>query len=510
MNEVLNFLNKHYASALKLCKDFEKTKEKKWESSDYVKELYVQIGHIYNVSNKNKVVNESDRNINNLGDELSDVLLQLINLAHSLHIDMNEINNMKYFKYSNINALVILLGQLTENLMEYESLRFRKERVGFDSSYDFIKDRLFRMFIITMNFANKNNLNMIEEFDIMLKDANNFLNNFDKSQYKNTEFLDIYNKKEEKIGYSEINKVHKLGFWHRTFGCVFVNLKKNKIYFQIKRADEINKRELLELTVGGHLQAGEELSGGIREVKEETGMKVNFNNLSMIYKRNVDKKINDSFKIKEFQYYYLYNSNDLTLRNFKNYDTKEVAGFVELDIDDVLNIFENKKTITAKTLKGTTIEGRRIDINSFDPAFVKDKLFINIIYKIKSYINDTKKADKVTFKSYIKIKKMQNYIKFEKIKRGENFYYDYGEVSSNYDLKKSNIKYSIMQLNKNTLKNDYAVYLLMIYKNKSIPYLLKKDFSSKNKSREYFDELCGFIDNNSNATIINKCYKEIN
>lgn len=510
MNEVLNFLSKHYESALKLCKAFEKTKEKRWKSSDYVKELYVQIGHIYNVSNKNKVVNEVGRNINNLGDELSDVLLQLINLAHSLHIDMNEINNMKYFKYSNINALVILLGQLTENLMEYESLRFRKERVGFDSSYEFIKDRLFKMFIITMNFANKNNLNMIEEFDIMLKDANKFLSNFDKSQYKSTEFLDIYNKKEEKIGYSEINKVHKLGFWHRTFGCVFINLNKNKIYFQIKKADEINKRELLELTVGGHLQAGEELCDGVREIKEETGINVDFNNLSMLYQRNVDKQINNSFKIKEFQYYYLYNSNNLTLKSFQKYDTEEVAGFVELDIEDALNVIENKKNITARVISGTKIQKRRIDINSFDPAFVEDKLFINVIYKIKSYINELKKADKIKFKDYIKIKKMQNHINLEKIKRGDSFYYDDGEVYSNYDLKKSNVKYSIILLNKNTLKTDYTVYLLMIYKDKSIPYLLKKDFSSKNKSRKYYNELCGFIDNNSNTSIINKCYKEIN
>lgn len=509
MNDILEFINKHYDNALKLCKDFEKTKQKKWEASNYVNELYVQIGHVYNVLNKNKIANEVDRDINNLGDEISDVLLQLINLSHSLHIDLKEIKDIKYFKHSNLNSLVILLGQLTENLMEYNSLRFRKERIGFDSSYEFVSDRIFKMFIITMNFAKKHNLNMIEEFEEMLKDATKFLNNFDSSKYKYTEFLDIYNQSEEKIGYAEINKVHNIGFWHRTFGCAFINSKKNKIYFQIKKPDEVNQRELLEITVGGHLEAGEELKDGIREIKEESGCVVAFDNLTPIYKRKNNKRINDNFIIKEFQYYYLYNSNALNLKSFKKYDTSEVLGFVELDIDDVVEILENNKLVTASVLIGTKISKKRIDINSFDPAFVKDKLFITLIQKIKCHLEEIRKYDKVTFKDYIKIKKMHNYIKFEKIKKGNSFYYDNGEVCNNYDLTKGNIKYSVIQLKKDITKKHYATYLLMIYKDKPIPYLLWKDFSNKNNSSKYFNVLCAFIDNNSNSIIINKCFSEI-
>lgn len=509
MNDILEFLNKHYDNALKLCKDFEKTKQNNWEASDYVYELYVQVGHVYNVLNKNKIVNEFGRDINNLGDEISDVLLQLINLSYSLHIDLKEIQNIKYFKHSNLNSLVILLGQLTENLMECNSLRFRKERVGFDSSYEFIKDRIFKMLIITMNFAKKNNLNMIEEFDIMLNDATNFLNNFNASKYKNTEFIDIYNQDEDKIGYSEINKVHNIGFWHRTFGCVFVNTKKNKIYFQVKKPDEVNQRELLEITVGGHLEAGEELKDGTREIREESGYVVDFDSLIQIYKRKVNKRINDNFIIKEFQYYYLYNSNFLNLKSFKKYDTSEVLGFVELDIDDVVEILENNKMVTASVLIGTKISKRRIDVNSFDPAFVKDKLFITLIQKIKCHLEEIRKYDKVTFKDYIKVKKLQNYMKFEKLKKGDSFYYDNGEVCNNYDLTKGNIKYSVIQLKKDVAKKHYATYLLMIYKNKPIPYLLRKDFSNKNNSSKYFNVLCAFIDNNSNSIIINKCFSDI-
>lgn len=78
MKEMIKFLDIHYKDAIKLVNDFDITKNKKWEVKDYLNELYVQIGHVFNVLYNDEHVNEENRNINNLGDELSDVLLQLI------------------------------------------------------------------------------------------------------------------------------------------------------------------------------------------------------------------------------------------------------------------------------------------------------------------------------------------------------------------------------------------------------------------------------------------------
>ena len=91
MKDIIKFLDTHYKSALKLVSDFDITKNKEWNPRDYLNELYVQLGHVYNVLFANEDINESKRKIDNLGDELSDVLLQLINLAKIMNINMYDI-----------------------------------------------------------------------------------------------------------------------------------------------------------------------------------------------------------------------------------------------------------------------------------------------------------------------------------------------------------------------------------------------------------------------------------
>ena len=85
MKVIIDFLNIHYKNAIKLVNDFDITKNKKWDEQIYLNELYVQVGHVYNVLYKDNSINESKRSIDNLGDELSDVVLQLMNLANYLN-----------------------------------------------------------------------------------------------------------------------------------------------------------------------------------------------------------------------------------------------------------------------------------------------------------------------------------------------------------------------------------------------------------------------------------------
>lgn len=190
MEEIIKFLDIHYNSALKLVSDFDITKEKEWNEQIYLNELYVQVGHIYNVLYSNQDINEKNRVINNLGDEFADVLLQIINLAKYMNIDMFEIKKYKNFKYCDITGLNILLGQLTEVIMEINNYRFKKNRFGFENSYEFAKDRIFKLFILTYNLAKKYKLNMIKEFEDMLIDANNFIINFkNKSMIKKSKSI---------------------------------------------------------------------------------------------------------------------------------------------------------------------------------------------------------------------------------------------------------------------------------------------------------------------------------
>jgi len=233
MEEIIKFLDTHHEDALKLVSDFNITKNKEWNLSDYLNELYVQLGHVYNVLFTSEEVNENKRKICDLGDELSDVILQLINLANILNIDMYGIKEYKDYKCEEINGMNILLGQLTESIMETYGCRFKKTRVDFNTSYDFIKDRLYKLFIIAFNISKQYNLDLINEFSKMLKDANKFLDKFRSNKKMTTEFIDIFDENENLLGYCEKDYAHKLGYFHKVFGCIIFNNKEKKVFLQI-------------------------------------------------------------------------------------------------------------------------------------------------------------------------------------------------------------------------------------------------------------------------------------
>ena len=504
MNDIIAFLNVHYDNAIRLVKAFEMTKAKEWNQNLYIDESIVQLGHVFNVLSPTESSSETGRKIDNLGDELADVLLQLINLAHVSNIDMYEVKELQNYKSKELlNDFVVLFGQLTEATMENNGYRFRKDRVGFESSYDFIKDRIFKLFIITFEIANEHNLDMIEEFDLMLKDANGFLRNFKNRQRIAKEYIDFYDSKERILGYCDKKLAHEKGYWHRVFGCMIYNSKTKKVYFQLKNPNhnKIHKKKLLEITAGGHLISGETLEDGTREIREETGLGVEYNQLVFLQKRKINKKIKKNYIIKEFQYFYSANLN-VRLEDFKNYDQEEVIGFYELNIKDVINLLNNKKdSILGKSIINGEIEKVKITKNNFDRDFIKDGLYLDLLNRI--IMNNDSLKIKFMFN------KMYRVVSKDKILHPDKYYFDDGRVCKIIDYKKDKIKYSVMLVNTDKRTTNYLVYILGIKNSNSIPHLLMKEFNSKKGTLKYFNELCNLIENNTNNYIINECYENI-
>ena len=80
---MIEFLDQFYDVAIRLSNDFAQTREKEWGPLVILNELGVQIGQIYNIIYHNENVSEKNRKFVNLGDELSDVLLQLIEIGRA-------------------------------------------------------------------------------------------------------------------------------------------------------------------------------------------------------------------------------------------------------------------------------------------------------------------------------------------------------------------------------------------------------------------------------------------
>jgi hypothetical protein len=173
----IRFIDECYNDAITLKEQFKITESKDWDIITVLLELGVQIGHIFDIECNTGSLKEPMRNIHELGDEVSDVLLQTMYLGYLAKVDFKRKID---FEYYDINGIMVLYGQLVETIMEENSYRFKKERVGFDTRLDFIKDRILKIYLLTINYAKENNINVIEEFKKMKKDAEGFLREYEK------------------------------------------------------------------------------------------------------------------------------------------------------------------------------------------------------------------------------------------------------------------------------------------------------------------------------------------
>lgn len=384
MEKTISFLDNYYKKAIKLSNDFGITRDFDWTPLLILNELSIQIGHIYNIAYQSEAVNEPNRAFTNLGDELSDVFLQLIALADSMNIDMYDIKDLKPLKEDDWLAIPVLFGQLNEAIMEKYGFRFNKPRSGFATTDDFIKNRILRLFDITYQIALKYNLDIETEFDLMLQDANAFLKRF-ASKKKKTEYIDTYNESHRFIARFKKRKAHQLGLWHDVVGSLVFNPTTNEVFFQLKnhKHNGVNDKDLLEITAGGHLQAGETLEDGIREVKEETGLEVSFEDMISSGIRKCD--IDNNMIIREFQHYYILPLN-IDLVDFQPTDD-EVIGFVKLDIDTAIDIINNGSIGLATIKVNDEFRQCNIDRDSFDSAFVNNGVFITLLLQVQEYVN---------------------------------------------------------------------------------------------------------------------------
>ena len=192
---------------------------------------------------------------------------------------------------------------------------------------------------------------------------------------------------------------------------------------------------------------------------------------------------------------------EFSLLDFKDFDRKEVVSFIEIDINDTIDLLMKRKNkISANKLQHNDSVKINLTIDDFDPAFIENGLYLTLLLKIEN-----RKS-----KLYIKKQLLKMYIKtnIEKKKYPENFFFDNGEVTNKKDIFKNFIRFSIMEVNKDRNNNEYVVYVKINYNHKSIPMLLEKNFNSRSGSKNYFDTLCDYIKTTSIYEIIENCDKK--
>lgn len=148
-----------------------------------------------------------------------------------------------------------------------------------------------------------------------------------------SEKIKIYTEDNRYLGIAAREDIHKQGHWHKTFHCWIVSREEgaDRIHLQLRSSGKKDFPGLLDITAAGHLLSTETVRDGVREVQEELGLAVAFENLVPlgIIKDQIRQ---ENFIDNEQCHVFLYRTNNPDLRF--ELQKEEVAGVVSADFQD--------------------------------------------------------------------------------------------------------------------------------------------------------------------------------
>ena len=117
------------------------------------------------------------------------------------------------------------------------------------------------------------------------------------------EFLTVVDELRKKIGLKQRADVHRDGDWHETFHCWII--EGDQLFLQLRSATKQDFPSRFDITAAGHLEAGETVRDGVREIHEELGLELTLDQLTAlgVYEDVIET---ESFLDREFAHTYVY------------------------------------------------------------------------------------------------------------------------------------------------------------------------------------------------------------
>ncbi|MGF6949082.1 isopentenyldiphosphate isomerase [Neobacillus sp. B4I6] len=203
------------------------------------------------------------------------------------------------------------------------------------------------------------------------------------------EQLKIFDEYRNQIGVATRADVHRLGYWQEAFHCWFISKEKGAdyLYLQLRSDTKKDYPNLLDITAAGHLLDNETVQEGVREIKEEVGIDISFQELiplgiiayCVIEENFIDKELANVFLYKSEKSF-----DDFTLQE------EEVAGIVKVEFNHFVELwFGERETIRIRGFK-IKQDGNKtlIDENVGRDKFVPHQLkfYKTVIQRIKEKI----------------------------------------------------------------------------------------------------------------------------
>lgn len=137
--------------------------------------------------------------------------------------------------------------------------------------------------------------------------------------------------------------VHRAGLWHQTFHC-WVVLNGSDLLFQVRAHDKASYPGMLDISAAGHLTTGETVTDGLRELAEELGVQVAFDQLHPVGTLQV---VADEGRNREHAHVFVLHL-DGDLHQFR-FNDGEVAGLVTVAVSDLPSMVRGVPAAVAET-----------------------------------------------------------------------------------------------------------------------------------------------------------------
>ena len=202
------------------------------------------------------------------------------------------------------------------------------------------------------------------------------------------EYITVIDRNRNPLGVKSRSQIHKDGDWHETFQCWFIERIKDEMYIHLQLRSHTKKDfpSLYDITAAGHLLSGETPEDGVREIKEELGVDVSYEDLHYI--NAIENEISLSqFIDNEIALVYLYEIKKKLLYKFMD---QEVEGIIRVKLADFIKLVNEEKSITIYeqySVDGFTLVNGNIKLNNLVPH--KKKYFESVIQGINQYIQMT-------------------------------------------------------------------------------------------------------------------------
>ncbi|WP_059173096.1 NUDIX domain-containing protein [Bacillus sp. FJAT-27445] len=192
-----------------------------------------------------------------------------------------------------------------------------------------------------------------------------------------TEIIRIFDAEMNHIGEKAREEVHRTGDWHETFHCWFT--LGEDVLVQKRSETKKDYPGLFDITSAGHLMADETIEDGIREIEEELGVRLGFNDLISLGILKEEIKLETIYD-REFCHVFLYECTEMPKFVLQE---EEVESIHKIRLEDALNLFIG----VSQKIEVTAIDGETSQIVSKDSFVGHDAYYVEVFRRIRELKN---------------------------------------------------------------------------------------------------------------------------